>query len=108
MDPESAVIEIIINSGQARSCAYEALSKAKAGDYEGAEEMIAHAREAAKGAQRIQTQLIEEDQGEGKRPMTLVMVHAQDHLMTSMLAQEMVQELITLHKKIDQKQKWPQ
>ncbi|WP_062268740.1 PTS N,N'-diacetylchitobiose transporter subunit IIA [Endozoicomonas arenosclerae] len=102
MDLESAVMEIIINSGQARSCAYEALSKAKTGDYQGAEEMMAQSQEAAKEAHKVQTQLIEEDQGEGKTPMTLVMVHAQDHLMTSMLAQEMVQELITLHKKVDQ------
>ncbi|WP_448217809.1 PTS lactose/cellobiose transporter subunit IIA [Endozoicomonas sp. 2B-B] len=104
MDLESAVMEIIVSSGQARNCAFEALSKAKAGNYEGAEEIMAHAREAAKVAHRIHTQLLEEDQGEGKTPMTLVMVHAQDHLMTSMLAREMVQELITLHKKVDQKQ----
>ncbi|WOG29523.1 PTS lactose/cellobiose transporter subunit IIA [Endozoicomonas sp. 8E] len=104
MDLESAVMEIILSSGRARSCSYEALSKAKAGNYEGAEEIMAHAREAAKVAHRIQTQLIEEDQSKGKNPMTLVTVHAQDHLMTSMLAQEMVQELITLHKKVDQKQ----
>ena len=32
--------------------------------------------------------------------MTLVMVHAQDHLMTSMLARELVAELIELHEKV--------
>lgn len=32
--------------------------------------------------------------------MTLVMVHAQDHLMTSMLAKELVAELIELHRRV--------
>ena len=102
MDLESAVMDIIINSGQARSFAYEALSKAKEGDFAGAEALMGESAEAAKGAHKVQTQLIEQDQGAGKTPMTLVMVHAQDHLMTSMLAQEMVTELITLHRRLTQ------
>ena len=102
MDLESAVMEIIINSGQARSFAYEALTKAKEGDFDGAETLMSESAEAAKGAHKVQTQLIEQDQGTGKTPMTLVMVHAQDHLMTSMLAQEMVAELITLHRRLAQ------
>lgn len=32
--------------------------------------------------------------------VSLVLVHAQDHLMTSMLAREMVAELIELHEKM--------
>ena len=43
--------------------------------------------------------LIEADQGEGKIPVTLVLVHAQDHLMTSMLAKELVTELIELYRR---------
>ena len=31
--------------------------------------------------------------------VTLLLVHAQDHLMTSMLAQELIEELIDLHEK---------
>jgi PTS system cellobiose-specific IIA component len=38
------------------------------------------------------------DEGEGKLPMTLVMVHAQDHIMTSILLREMVGELIEVHR----------
>ncbi|MGQ7113196.1 PTS lactose/cellobiose transporter subunit IIA, partial [Escherichia sp. TWPC-MK] len=43
-------------------------------------------------------QLIEADEGEGKTKMTLVMVHAQDHLMTSILAKELVTELIDIYR----------
>lgn len=43
---------------------------------------------------KIQTRLIGDDQGVGKTKVSLVLVHAQDHLMTSMLARELVTELI--------------
>nr|CBX73269.1 N,N'-diacetylchitobiose-specific phosphotransferase enzyme IIA component [Yersinia enterocolitica W22703] len=52
----------------------------------------------AKQAHLVQTKLIEADEGEGKTKMTLVMVHAQDHLMTSILAKELVTELIDLYR----------
>lgn len=48
----------------------------------------------------MQTQLIESDEGEGKMKVSPVLVHACDHLMTSMLARELVAELIELHEKV--------
>ncbi|WP_084202234.1 PTS N,N'-diacetylchitobiose transporter subunit IIA [Aeromonas fluvialis] len=100
MDLEEQVMGIIINSGEARSCAYKALAFAKQGDFAQAEAKMEEARQAANAAHLVQTQLIEADMGEGKTTMTLIMVHAQDHLMTSMLARELVNELIDLHKKL--------
>ncbi|MGL5334801.1 MAG: PTS N,N'-diacetylchitobiose transporter subunit IIA [Enterovibrio sp.] len=100
MDLEEQIMGIIINSGNARSSAYKALALAKQGDFAKADEQMEEARIAANAAHLVQTQLIEADMGEGKTVMTLIMVHAQDHLMTSMLARELVKELIDLHKKI--------
>ncbi|MGL5292161.1 MAG: PTS N,N'-diacetylchitobiose transporter subunit IIA [Vibrionaceae bacterium] len=100
MDLEEQVMEIIINSGEARSCAYRALALAKKGDFAQAEMKMEESRTAANAAHLVQTKLIEADMGEGKTPMTLIMVHAQDHLMTSMLARELVKEIIELHKKL--------
>ena len=51
-------------------------------------------------AHRVQTQLIESDEGQGKIKVNLVLVHAQDHLMTAMLARELISELIELHEKM--------
>ncbi|MGL4938060.1 PTS N,N'-diacetylchitobiose transporter subunit IIA [Shewanella sp.] len=103
MDLEEQVMGIIINSGEARSCAYQALKFAKQGDFAQAEAKMEAARAAANQAHLVQTKLIEADMGEGKTPMTLIMVHAQDHLMTSMLAREMVKELIELHQLLAEK-----
>lgn len=102
-DLEEVVMGLIINSGQARSLAYTALKKAKAGDLGAANQLMAQSREALNAAHLVQTQLIEGDQGEGKIPVTLVLVHAQDHLMTSMLARELISELIELHEKLQSK-----
>ncbi len=104
MDLEEQVMGIIVNSGQARSLCYEGLRFAKSGQFAKARERLAEASSFAKKAHAVQTKLIEEDEGEGKMKMTLIMVHAQDHLMTSMLAQELISELIELHQKLAEQQ----
>ena len=97
---EEVVMGLIINSGQARSLAYAALKQAKQGDFAAAKTMMDQSRMALNEAHLVQTKLIEGDQGEGKMKVSLVLVHAQDHLMTSMLARELVTELIELHEKL--------
>ncbi len=97
-DLEEVVMGLIINSGQARSLAYGALKQAKQGDFAAAKAMMEQSRQALSEAHRVQTQLIESDEGEGKMKVSLVLVHAQDHLMTSMLARELVAELIELQR----------
>ena len=98
MELEEQVMGIIINAGQSRRLCYEALSCAKAGDFAAADEKMKEAAHFAREAHRVQTQLIEADEGEGKTKMTLVMVHAQDHLMTSILAKELIGELIAIYR----------
>lgn len=97
---EEVVMGLIINSGQARSLAYAALKQAKLGDFAAAKELMAKSHQAINEAHLVQTKLIESDQGEGKTKVSLVLVHAQDHLMTSMLARELIAELIELHEKL--------
>ncbi|GAM75399.1 PTS system [Vibrio ishigakensis] len=99
-DLEELVMGIIVNAGTSRSLCFEALHLAKAGDFDAAQTKLTEARAAANEAHAVQTQLIEHDQGEGKVQMNLVLVHAQDHLMTSMLCRELVEEMIELHKRL--------
>ena len=65
-----------------------------------AKAMMDQSRMALNEAHLVQTKLIEGDAGEGKMKVSLVLVHAQDHLMTSMLARELITELIELHEKL--------
>ncbi|WP_260262144.1 PTS lactose/cellobiose transporter subunit IIA [Vibrio intestinalis] len=100
MDQEMVVMEIICNAGEARSLSYEALKLARKNDFEQAQQKLALGKECLNKAHLMQTQLIEADEGQGKVPMTLVMVHAQDHLMTTILAHEMATEIVALHQQI--------
>lgn len=100
MEQEMVVMEIICNAGEARSLCFEALRLSREQQFEQAEQQLTLAKECLNKAHLTQTQLIEHDQGEGKIAMTLVMVHAQDHLMTTILAHELAMEMVALHKQL--------
>ena len=102
MEMESIVIELIVRSGEAKSLAFEALGKAREGDFTSAEELLAQSREAGKLAHKVQTKLIETDGEDQKVPLSLVLVHAQDHLMDSILAQDLIEEMIRLYQRLEQ------
>ncbi|HCD1472148.1 TPA: PTS lactose/cellobiose transporter subunit IIA, partial [Enterobacter hormaechei] len=91
---EEAVMEIIVNAGQSRSLCFEALHAARQGNLDEAKSLLREADGYARQAHKMQTKLIEQDAGEARQPMTLIMVHAQDHLMNSLLARELSEEII--------------
>ncbi|WP_024547912.1 PTS lactose/cellobiose transporter subunit IIA [Siccibacter turicensis] len=96
---EEAVMEIIVNAGQSRSLCFEALRAARQGEIEEAKNLLREADGYSRRAHHIQTKLIEQDAGEARQPMTLIMVHAQDHLMNSLLARELSEEIIQLYQR---------
>jgi len=96
---EQAVMEIIINAGQSRSLCFEALQAARSGNITQAKSLLLEADTYSRQAHQMQTKLIEQDAGEARQPMTLIMVHAQDHLMTSLLARELSEEIIHLYQR---------
>ncbi|WP_237680843.1 PTS lactose/cellobiose transporter subunit IIA [[Erwinia] mediterraneensis] len=97
---ESTVMELIIHAGEARSSAMQALQEARQHHWHEADALLESAREAARNAHKIQTALIGADEGCGKIPVNLIMVHAQDHLMNAMLCRDLVEELIYLHREM--------
>ena len=96
---EEAVMEIIVNAGQSRSLCFEALHAARQGNIDEAKSLLREADGYARQAHKMQTKLIEQDAGEARQPMTLSMVHAQDHLMNSLLARELSEEIIHLYQR---------
>lgn len=89
---------IIASAGDARSYAFGALEAAKAGNFEEAEALLKQSDEAATLAHKAQTELLFKEANGDKTAVDVLLVHAQDHLMTSMLAVELIKELITLYK----------
>lgn len=89
---------IIAHAGDARSYAFGALAAAKAGNFEEAEALLKQSDAAAVEAHHMQTDLLIKEANGEKTPVDVLLVHAQDHLMTSMLAVELIKELITIYK----------
>lgn len=99
-DMESIVMALIIHAGEARSAAMQALQAARKHDWNEADALLEQAKIAAREAHHIQTSLIGADEGCGKIPVNLIMVHAQDHLMNAMLCRDLVEELVYLHREL--------
>ncbi|MBN3080308.1 MULTISPECIES: PTS lactose/cellobiose transporter subunit IIA [Pectobacterium] len=104
MDMESTVMELIINAGESRSCAMQALRAAKQGNWVEMDLQMKASFEASKRAHDVQTMLIGMDEGCGKVPVNLILVHAQDHIMNAMLARELIEELIDIQRQLQKKQ----
>ncbi|MDD7262993.1 PTS lactose/cellobiose transporter subunit IIA [Fusobacterium sp. FSA-380-WT-2B] len=98
MDLETIAMTLVGNAGEGRSLAFEALNEAKKGNFEKAEQLLKESQKRTLAAHEIQTQLICNEADGNKTEMNLLMVHAQDHLMTSMLARELITELIEIYK----------
>lgn len=98
---ELIIFEIINHGGTAKGLAYEALEAAEKGDYETAEKLLKEADESLVAAHKIQTEMIQAEAAGQKHEVSVLFVHAQDHLMTAIEAKSLIEYLIKMHKKID-------
>ncbi len=98
MDSETIAMTLIAHSGDARTLAFQALAAAKKNDFAEAERLMAESEKSSVEAHKGQTELLFAEANGKKTEMNVLLVHAQDHLMTSMLAQEMIREMIDLYK----------
>lgn len=97
---EEIIMNLIIYSGEARSYCMEAMHLAKQGNIEEAKALIAKASEQLGEAHHSQTGLIQNEAAGNKAEVSLLLVHAQDHLMTSITVKDLATEIVELHAKI--------
>lgn len=95
---EDLAMQIIAGSGAARGAVFEALAAAKQGAFERADELITQADELFVNAHKAHTELVRLELSGKVAALTLILTHAQDHLMSSDLARELVKEIIYLHR----------
>lgn len=98
---EEIIFKIISYSGDAKSNIYEAFEMVAKGEYEKAEEILKEADESITCAHNVQTNLIQKEAQGIHTDVSLLMVHAQDQLMTTLLAKDMVQNMIFMQKEIN-------
>lgn len=77
----------------------EAIKAAREGDFEKADDSIKQAERAFVEAHHSQTALLTKEAQGQKTEVSLLMVHAQDHLMSSMTFTDLAKEIIFLHQK---------
>ncbi len=100
MELELMIFKLISHSGEARSFFHEAIGHAKQGQFESAEASLKKAETSLVDAHSLQTGLIQKEAAGEKTEMSLLMVHAQDHIMTTMLFKEMAAELVEVYKRV--------
>ena len=92
---EQEIIQIIANSGESKMKSFEALKCVKNKDFKKARELLKESRLIDLEAHNAQTKIIAQAlDPDAKDAVTLLMVHAQDHYMTSQLARDLIEVLI--------------
>lgn len=103
MNPEDVQVvafEIILNSGNARTIVHEAFAAMREGNYDLAAEKLEDSNKELLLAHQAQTKLLHEYAGGTEIKIEIIMVHAQDHLMTTMTLREVALEMLELYKRV--------
>ena len=78
--------------------AFEAISKAKEGNIEEARKLLKESKVEVNKDHRCQIELIQQEACANKTDVSLVLIHAQDHLMNTINYQMLAYKIIDIHK----------
>ncbi|MDR6226746.1 PTS lactose/cellobiose transporter subunit IIA [Desmospora profundinema] len=97
---EGIVFELILHGGNGKSLAMEAIAEAKKGKIAAAREKLKQSGEELQKAHRLQANLIQQEAGGSRSEVTLLMIHAQDHLMNAITVKDLAAEMVDLYERI--------
>ncbi len=97
---EETVFQIILHGGNGKSSSMEAIAAAKRGDFTEARAKLQEAADALNEAHHVQTSLIQGEIRGEKVEISLLMVHAQDHLMNAITLKDLATEFVDLYETI--------
>ena len=100
-EAQNIAMQIIAHSGEARSLAFQSLDAVHNGEFDKADELIKQANKAIGKAHDVQTSLLVDEANGKQTPFSILLVHSQDHFMTSMLAIELISEMVRMYKKYE-------
>jgi PTS system cellobiose-specific IIA component len=99
MDYQEIIFKIIVNGGDARSHSMEAIQFAKQGKIAEARDALSKAYDNLGEAHKVQTGLIQDEAAGKSMEVSLLMVHAQDHLMNAITIKDLAQEFVDMYEK---------
>lgn len=100
-DLQVVAFEIILHSGDARSLVHEGFKLMREGKFTEAEKKMEDANTKLLEAHKCQTSLLQSYASGEEIVMEVIMVHAQDHLMTTMTLREMALEFLEMYKQVN-------
>lgn len=95
-----SIMEIITQSGNAKNEMKRAITAAKNGDHNKAASHVDRAHLSIVSAHSTHSELLVLD-AEDKLEINLYLIHAQDHLMTTMMNYDLTKELIEIYYRLD-------
>lgn len=99
MNMELISMNIISNAGEAKALAFDALNEAKRGNFEEARKLLKDSETAGNTAHKAQMDLLVAQANGEVDDVNILLVHAQDHLMTTLLGQELIKEMIEMYER---------
>lgn len=90
--------EIVAYSGDARSTLLELLKEMRAGNFDNVEEKLKDADANINLAHQSQTTILQQEARGEDMEMGFIFIHGQDHLMTTILLRDVIEDFITLYK----------
>lgn len=94
------IFEIILHGGNARSLAMEAMMYSRDNKFEEAKKALEEAEREIKDAHEFQTNMIQKEAAGKNVEISLLIIHAQDHLMNALTVIDLAKEIIILNEKI--------
>lgn len=98
---EEITLNLIMHSGEGRSYAMEAITAVKKGESELAINLLQKSDEEIGYAHLSQSTLMKDEIEGNISKISLLLVHAEDHLMTTIMLKELANELVDLYLKIN-------
>lgn len=95
------IMQLIMHGGDAKGNAIEAIEAAKTGDFEMAREKMQDSEKALIEAHHAQTGLLTQEASGDPVELSLLMVHGQDHLMTSIAFKDLAKEIIEVYERLE-------
>ena len=95
MDTYETAFTLILNAGNSKSKSLMAIEEARDFNFDEAVSLIKEARESA---HQTQTELIQGEARGEKSELSLILVHAQDHLTTAMIMIDQAEEFLNIYR----------
>ncbi|SEN71584.1 PTS lactose/cellobiose transporter subunit IIA [Lihuaxuella thermophila] len=102
LTPEQIGFHLVLHSGNARSKIIQSLREYRAGNLSRSETLLDEAEEDLSHAQQIHFHLIQKEANGDKAAFSLLLMHAEDHLMSTLTMKDLVKELLEVFKAKDQ------